>query len=269
MKSILFLFMIVCFNAFVFSQNTIQHIVKNANLLNQQNVEIYGTVKKTIPLAGLCSYILEDQGSEILINSSKGCPSTKGKLIVQGKLGKTSGEAGYHIEEISRKPFTGNTVSDNASVNKKEAYTAPIEVNTEVEEMQPEIIEEVPDETEFESNEVAEKETSTEEEPVFIFVEESATFQGGDVSKFREWVQNNLVYPQAAAENGIYGKVFVQFAINSRGETTDVKVLRGVDSELDKETIRVILSSPRWAAAKQGGRVVKQQFVIPVLFTLQ
>jgi protein TonB len=108
-----------------------------------------------------------------------------------------------------------------------------------------------------------------EDEPAFVFVEEAATFQGGSLETFRDWVQKNLVYPPVAVENGIFGRVTVQFAVNSRGEVVDVKILRGVDPSLDKETIRVIISSPKWGAAKQGGRAVKQQFVMPVIFQLQ
>ena len=55
------------------------------------------------------------------------------------------------------------------------------------------------------------------EEPAFIIVEENATFQGGDINTFRIWVQQNMVYPTAAAEAGISGKVIVQFAVNSKG----------------------------------------------------
>jgi protein TonB len=107
------------------------------------------------------------------------------------------------------------------------------------------------------------------DEPVFQIVEEPASFQGGDVGTFRIWVQSNMVYPTAASEAGISGKVIVQFAVNSHGKVVDAKVLRGVHPELDKEAVRCILSSPSWAPGKQGGRAVKQQFVIPIIFQLQ
>ena len=154
-------------------------------------------------------------------------------------------------------------------------YTAPIVVDSVKEEVQLAIVDDV---RETLSNEpvpetievvVEQESVIVEDEPAFVFVEEQATFQGGDVGAFREWVQKNLVYPPVAVENGIFGRVTVQFAVNSRGEVTDVKILRGVDPSLDKETIRVIMSSPKWGAAKQGGRAVKQQFVIPVIFMLQ
>ncbi len=155
-------------------------------------------------------------------------------------------------------------------------YTAPVVVEEAEEDMQLAIVDDVKESTTNEpvpeTIEVVaapEEQVIVEEEPAFVFVEEQATFQGGSLETFREWVQKNLVYPPVAVENGIFGRVTVQFAVNSRGEVVDVKVLRGVDPSLDKETIRVIMASPKWGAAKQGGRAVKQQFVMPVIFQLQ
>jgi len=117
---------------------------------------------------------------------------------------------------------------------------------------------------------VKEVETAiVQEEQVFIIVEESASFQGGDVQTFRAWVQKNVKYPTIAQENGVSGKVFVQYAVNSKGEVVDVKVVRGVEPSLDKEAVRVIQSSPKWEPAKQRGTKVKQQFTIPIAFVLQ
>ena len=117
---------------------------------------------------------------------------------------------------------------------------------------------------------VKEAETAiVEEEPAFIIVEEQASFQGGDVNSFREWVLKNIKYPVVAAENAIQGKVYVQYAVNSKGEVCDVKVVRGVDPSLDAEAVRVILSSPKWEPAKQRGTKVKQQFTIPITFILK
>jgi len=107
------------------------------------------------------------------------------------------------------------------------------------------------------------------DEQVFIVVEEQASFQGGNVDQFRTWVTKNLKYPEIAVKKGISGKVYVQYAINSKGDVVDVKVVRGVDPSLDKEAIRVISSSPKWEPAKQRGTKVKQQFTIPIAFSLQ
>jgi periplasmic protein TonB len=112
------------------------------------------------------------------------------------------------------------------------------------------------------------EEVVEKEEPVFLVVEEPATFQGGDLGNFNAWVGQNIKYPQLAVENGISGKVFVQFAVNAKGQVVDAKVLRGVDPSLDQEAIRVVMSSPKWTPPKQGGRPVKQQFTLPVVFRL-
>ena len=109
-----------------------------------------------------------------------------------------------------------------------------------------------------------------EEEEVFIIVEDMPKFQGGEPSTtFRTWIQQNLRYPEIAAENGISGRVFVQFAVNSKGEVVDAKVVRGVDPALDKEALRVVMASPKWAPGKQRGKPVKVQFTFPIVFVLQ
>jgi TonB family protein len=108
-----------------------------------------------------------------------------------------------------------------------------------------------------------------EEEQVFFVVEESATFQGGDLNSFRDWVFKNTIYPATAVQAGITGKVIVQFCIDSKGDVTDVKVIRSVSPEIDKEAIRVISSSPKWSPGKQGGKAIKQLFTMPVVFNLQ
>ena len=107
------------------------------------------------------------------------------------------------------------------------------------------------------------------DEQVFIVVEQQASFQGSDVNSFRDWVTKHLKYPDIAIRKGISGKVYVQYAINSKGDVVDVKVIRGIDPSLDKEAIRVISSSPKWEPAKQRGTKVKQQFTIPIAFALQ
>jgi len=100
-------------------------------------------------------------------------------------------------------------------------------------------------------------------------VEDMPQFQGGGKEKFREYIQQNLNYPPIAAENGISGRVFVQFAVNAKGEVVDVVVVRGRDPALDKEAKRVVQSSPKWSPGKQRGRPVKVQFTFPIVFVLQ
>jgi protein TonB len=121
---------------------------------------------------------------------------------------------------------------------------------------------------EIEIVEFAEEEEVTEEE-VFFIVEDMPSFQGKGQEGFRTWIASNLRYPEIAAENGISGKVYVQFAVNSAGKVVDAVVVRGVDPALDKEAVRVVMSSPQWAPGKQRGKSVKVQFTFPINFVLQ
>ena len=161
-----------------------------------------------------------------------------------------------------------------AAIEAQVKFKAPVVVDTLKEEVTLATVDDLKDvgnETPPEEMVVEEKKSEVleAEEPVFLVVEENASFQGGDIGSFRIWVQQNMVYPTAAAEAGIAGKVIVQFAVNSKGMLVDAKVMRGVHPEIDKEALRCILSSPRWSPGKQGGKSVKQSFVIPIIFQLQ
>jgi len=108
-----------------------------------------------------------------------------------------------------------------------------------------------------------------EEEVLFAIVEDKPLFNGMDAEQgFREWVAKNTNYPAVAQENGISGRVYVEFSISRTGEVTDVKLLRGVDPLLDAEATRVIKASPKWTPGMQRGKPVKVKYQFPVNFKL-
>jgi protein TonB len=108
-----------------------------------------------------------------------------------------------------------------------------------------------------------------EEEVPFFLVEEKPTFDGGDANQFSKWVNERLVYPEIAKENGVQGRVTLQFTVEKDGKVTGVKVLRGVDPSLDKEAVRVVSMSPKWKPGKQRDRAVKVTYTFPVIFQLR
>jgi len=109
-----------------------------------------------------------------------------------------------------------------------------------------------------------------EEEEVFYIVEDMPTFNGGDpATEFRKYIAQNLQYPEIAAENGVSGRVIVQFAVDKTGKIVDAVVMRSVDPALDKEAVRVVMSSPKWTPGKQRGKAVKVLFTFPINFVLQ
>lgn len=94
-------------------------------------------------------------------------------------------------------------------------------------------------------------------------------FNGGDASEFAKWAMKNVQYPAFAEENGIMGKVVVQFVVDTNGNVADVKVVRGVHPVLDKEAVRVVSSSPQWTPGSTNGEPVSVTLTMPVIFSLR
>ena len=114
-----------------------------------------------------------------------------------------------------------------------------------------------------------EEEVVEEEAIPFQLVEEKPLFNGGDANQFSKWVNSRLVYPEIAKENGVQGRVTLQFTVEKDGTVTKVKVLRGVDPSLDKEAVRVVSMSPKWKPGKQRDRAVPVTYTFPVIFQLR
>ena len=111
-------------------------------------------------------------------------------------------------------------------------------------------------------------EETIEDDQPFLIAETMPSFQGGDLNTFRNWVQQRVKYPAIAQENGIQGKVIISFVVNTDGSVSNIEVLRTPDSTLSDEAVRIIKSSPKWTAAKQRNKSVRQKFVIPIDFRI-
>jgi protein TonB len=99
-------------------------------------------------------------------------------------------------------------------------------------------------------------------------VPEMPTFNGGDLIEFSKWIQGNVVYPQAAIEKDLEGRVTVEFIIGKTGQIEEIKIMRGVDPLLDNEALRVLKLSPLWKPGKQNGDPVRVKLVLPIIFKL-
>ena len=119
---------------------------------------------------------------------------------------------------------------------------------------------------EFEVEEVVE--TIVEEE-IFVTAEEMPTFQGGDLSKFRNWVQSNVKYPKIALENGIQGNVVIKFVVEKDGKLSNIQVLQSPDKTLSDAAVQVLQRSPKWKPGKQRNKPVRVTYTLPVSFKIQ
>ena len=107
-----------------------------------------------------------------------------------------------------------------------------------------------------------------EENKVFDVVEQMPSFPGGP-SALMAYLSSHVKYPAVAEENGIQGRVTVQFVVEKDGSVTDVKTMKSVDPSLDREAERVVRSMPKWIPGKQNGSAVRVKYFVPVVFRLQ
>jgi protein TonB len=127
---------------------------------------------------------------------------------------------------------------------------------------------EMEEDTEIDFSDLAMEEEESDDAPVFFIVEDMPEFPGGEEA-LRKYIAQSVKYPVIAQENGIQGRVYVSFVVNTKGKVTDVKIARGVDPNLDKEAIRVVQAMPAWKPGKQRGKAVKVSYTVPINFVLQ
>ena len=115
---------------------------------------------------------------------------------------------------------------------------------------------------------IVEKKVEAEPEKVFTAVEQMPQFPGGD-AELMKFLSKNIKYPTMAMENNIQGRVVVQFVVTKTGAIGEVKVVRSVNRDLDREAIRVCKSLPRFTPGKMNGQAVNVWYTLPVNFKLQ
>ena len=107
------------------------------------------------------------------------------------------------------------------------------------------------------------------EEAAFIKVEVMPSFMGGDLNTFRMWVAQEFKIPAIAAENGIQGKVVVQFVIEKDGRLSSIEFLQSPDRVYEDEVRRVLMKSPKWTPGRQRDAVVRVRYILPIGCRLQ
>ena len=137
------------------------------------------------------------------------------------------------------------------------------------------------------------QEVYNNDDPIFEVTEEPAQYPGGQAA-LMQYVAQNIRYPKIAAENGVQGRVLVQFVIEKDGSLSNFKVVKdakpvsdgitvnaqGTTAEgndipkeaygaLNIEAVRVIREMPNWIPAKQQGEAVRMKYTLPINFRLQ
>lgn len=113
----------------------------------------------------------------------------------------------------------------------------------------------------------------TQDEEIFYIVEVMPRFNGLDkkesLQAFKKYIAEHVQYPEICKEKKIQGKVEVQFIVRSDGRVSDARIESGVDPALDKEALRVVMTSPDWTPGMQSGKKVDVYLTVPIEFKLQ
>lgn len=106
-----------------------------------------------------------------------------------------------------------------------------------------------------------------EEEEIFMSAEQPPMFPGG-MEALMKYLNDNIIYPVIALENGVSGTVVLKFVVSKTGKIDDIQVVNSVDRALDEEAVRVVSQMPDWQPAKQNGNNVAVYFNLPVRFVI-
>lgn len=164
-------------------------------------------------------------------------------------------------EEVPVAPSTNEEQATARQASEEQVSETSIEeqVENELEEEVEETLENTP------AEEIPEN--TLVEESVFDAVEQMPEFPGGR-DQLNKYYESNLRYPKVAIENGIQGRVIVQFIVNTDGSISDATVIRSVDPACDEEALRFINSMPHWTPGQTDGKNVRVRYTLPVTFRL-
>ena len=108
------------------------------------------------------------------------------------------------------------------------------------------------------------------ENKVYTYVEQMPELPGGGGQPaIVAAIQKAVKYPPLALRNQVEGRIFASFTVNAQGDVSDVKIVKGLGSGLDEETIRAIKTLPKFRPGKQNGRAVSVSFTVPITFKIQ
>jgi TonB family protein len=107
---------------------------------------------------------------------------------------------------------------------------------------------------------------------VYYKAEIDPSYAGG-FSEMRNYLRDNIKYPEEARENGYEATVFVEFVVDAKGKVREVVASEVVGDEADdsfkQESIRVVSGMPGWNPGRQQGKAVDTSFSIPITFQLE
>ena len=184
--------------------------------------------------------------------------STGKKTIGKMKIEKQT------IESQKSNPIENLSSNDNLKKRKKQHIIPQVELMGEV-SILPEPPPAIAGGITYEP--LPEIEVVTNPEEILSYAEVMPEFPGG-MPEMVKYLLENMIYPEEMKENGIEGRIFVQFVVTKTGSVEDITIARGIDG-LNREAIRLVKQMPNWSPGKNNGKEVNVKMVIPIRFSLQ
>ena len=168
------------------------------------------------------------------------------------------------IEKQKINPIDNTSIDDSLKKRKKQHIIPQVELMGEV-SILPEPPPAIAGGITYEP--LPEIEVVTNPEEILSYAEVMPEFPGG-MPEMVKYLLENMIYPEEMKENGIEGRIFVQFVVTKTGSVKDVTIARGIDG-LNREAIRLVKQMPNWSPGKNNGKEVNVKMVIPIRFSLQ
>lgn len=95
-------------------------------------------------------------------------------------------------------------------------------------------------------------------------IDQMPEFPGGQDSLLK-FIRKNFNYPSNYKIESSNKKIDVNFIVDKDGKIKKAKIVKGINSELDKEALRVVNSMPKWKAGFNNGKPVSVNFDLPII----
>jgi TonB family protein len=168
------------------------------------------------------------------------------------------------MEKQKINPIENTSSNDSVKKTKKQYIIPPVELMGEVS-----ILPEPPPAIAggITYDPLPEIEVVTNPEEVLSYAEVMPEFPGG-MPEMVKYLLENMIYPEEMKENGIEGRIFVQFVVTKTGSVENVTIARGIDG-LNREAIRLVKQMPNWKPGINNGKQVNVKMLIPIRFSLE
>lgn len=91
-------------------------------------------------------------------------------------------------------------------------------------------------------------------------------YEGG-LSELRQYLRDNVQYPEALVSSEAEGTCMVQFVVGVDGEVSEVTVAQSSGyPEMDDEAVRVAKGFPNWNPATMNGAAISMKTQVPIHF---